>query len=117
MVFFASGVRLAAFPWVHIHNRKIFRKIDVLSFGFPLLGLSLMGQLISGLAEIFNGFDFIPHFLIIEILLHGQLRGLGPPCLGRDRLAGRFQIFQKMLCGFKVVIASDKMKKNAEEKM
>ena len=78
---------------------KSFRKIDVLSLGFPLLVLSLMGQPVSGFAEILYGLDFIPHiphFLVIEILLSGQFRGFSPPRFGRDLLAGCFQPFEKI---------------------
>ena len=70
-----------------------------------LLALALMGQTVSGLAEIFNSLDFIPHgihFLIICVLLYRQFCSFGPPRFGRDRRSGRFQIFQKTLCGFKV---------------
>ena len=64
----------------------------------PVMGLvlSLAGPLVGGLAEPFNGFQFLPHGLHVDgvhLFLGGQQVDLAPPFLGSDFLAAGFQFF------------------------
>ena len=61
------------------------------------LVLSLAGQLGGGLAEPFNGFQFLPHGFHVDgvhLLLGGQQVDLALPCLGGDFLAAVLQFLQ-----------------------
>ena len=61
------------------------------------LVLFLASQLVGGLAEPFNGFQFLPHGFHadgVHLLLGGQLVDLPLPCLRGDPLAAVFQFFQ-----------------------
>ena len=53
--------------------------------------------MVGGLAEPFNGFQFLPHSLHVDgvhLLLGGQQVDLTPPCLGGDFLAAVLQFLQ-----------------------
>ena len=57
----------------------------------------LAGQLVSGLAEPFHSFQFLPHGLHVDavhLLLGGQQVDLALPFLRGDFLAAGFQFFQ-----------------------
>ena len=65
----------------------------------PVAGLVLFlaGQLVGGLAELFHGFQFLPHGLLVDavyLLLGSQQVDLAPPFLRRKFLAAGFQFFQ-----------------------
>ena len=65
----------------------------------PVAGLVpfLAGQLVGGLAEPFNGFQFLPHGFHVDgvhLLLGGQQVDLSLPCLGGDFLAAVLQFLQ-----------------------
>ena len=61
------------------------------------LVLFLAGQLVGGLAEPFNGFQFLPHGFHVDgvhLLLGGQQVDLALPCLGGDFLTAVLQFLQ-----------------------
>ena len=61
------------------------------------LVLFLTGQLVGGLAEPLNGFQFLTHGFHVDgvhLLLGGQQVNLALPCLGSDFLAAVFQFLQ-----------------------
>ena len=65
----------------------------------PVMGfvLSLAGQLVGGLAEPFNGSQFLTHGFHVDgvhLLLGGQQVDLAMPCLGGDFLAAVLQFLQ-----------------------
>ena len=65
----------------------------------PVAGLVLFlaGQLVGGLAELFHGFQFLPHGLHVDavyLLLGSQQVDLAPPFLRRKFLAAGFQFLQ-----------------------
>ena len=72
----------------------------------PVMGLVLFlaGQLVGGLAESFNGFQFLPHGFHVDavhLFLCGQQVNLTPPFLRGDFRDKKIHLFTCKNCGYK----------------